>query len=345
MLARISEIETIRGCYETPIVFPVNNEGGPRGKGNSPEYWKEIPDMNTMMLNAYHIKNNPIYDKIKRNKGLHQYFKLDGLFFVDSGGWQNRLYDLKIDPLEILGVQESIGTDIASTLDIPTLPQDSIYTQQNSQYFKSTVSNALKSLRNKEREDMKLYASVHGNNTRFLLNTIDYLKRRGSFDGYAIGGLVAKRSRFYQLVDTILAVRNNIGDKQLHVFGLGGPSIIPLLVYLGVDSFDSSSFMSAGSRRIYYTLEEGSVKLRRIQETKKLPCLCPICRTNSFDEVRAQRKLIAMHNLWTITYELRELKLHIEEGSLESYLSNRFKHNPLIKSAFEYAKTRVRGFT
>lgn len=343
ILARVSEIETFSGCFQTPIIFPVHNAGS-RGKGNSPEYWKEIPDMKTMMLNAHYVKNSPIYGRIKKKKGLHRYFKLKGLFFVDSGGWQNRLYDLNIDPLEILRVQENIGTDIASTLDIPTFPEDSIYKQQNSDFFKKSVDNALTSLRNKELEDMKLYASVNGNNVGFLLNAIDYLKKRGDFDGFAIGGLVAKRSHFCQLVDTILAVRKNIKNKQLHVFGLGGPSIIPLLVYLGVDSFDSSSFLTAGSNRIYYTLDEGSVKFREMQEIKKLPCACPVCRVNSFDEVRAQRKLIAMHNLWTITYELRELKSCIEENDLESYLNRRFEHNPLIKNAYEYAKTRVRGF-
>lgn len=342
MLARISVLETSNGCFETPILFPVHN-AGVRSEGNSPEYWKEIPDMNTMMLNAHFIKNNPIYSRI-RKKGLHKYFKLKGLFFVDSGGWQNRLYNLKMDPVEILRVQENIGTDIASTLDIPTLPEDRIFKQQNAEFLKNSVENALKSLRNKEREDMKLYASINGNNTKILLNTIDYLKKRGEFDGFAVGGLVAKRSNFHEIVDTILAVRKHIGNEQLHVFGLGGPSIIPLLVYLGVDSFDSSSFLTAGSNRIYYMPEKGSVKFQEMPDIKKLPCVCPICGFHSFDEVRSQRKLIAMHNLWNITYELRKLKFCIEEDSLESYLRRRFEHNPLIKNAYEYAKARMRGF-
>jgi 7-cyano-7-deazaguanine tRNA-ribosyltransferase len=342
-LARVGVLETPRGVFETPILFPVHN-AGVRRDGNSPKYWEEIPDMKTMMLNAHFIKTNSIYHRLVK-KGLHRYFNIDGLFFVDSGGLQSRLYNLKIEPIEILRVQEEIGSDIASTLDIPILPDDHILKNQHSEYVKKSVENALICLKSREREDMKLYASVHGNNIAVLLNTIDYLNRRGKFDGFAIGGLVAKRSNFRQLIDLILSVRKHIGDKQLHVFGLGGPSLIPLLVYLGVDSFDSSSFLTAGSNRIYYMPERGSIKFREMPEIHMLPCVCPVCSKSSFDEIRSQRKLIALHNLWTITYELRRLKLSMKEGDLEPYLDSRFGRNPLIKNAYQYAKTRVRGFS
>lgn len=342
-LARVGMLETPRGTFETPILFPVHN-AGVRRDGNSPEYWNEIPDMKTMMLNAYFIKNNSIYYRLVK-KGLHKYFNMDGLFFVDSGGFQSRLYNLKIEPIEILRVQEQIGSDIASTLDIPIYPEDHILKNQHAKYIKMSVENALKCLKNREREEMKLYASIHGNEISVLLNTIDYLNRRGNFDGFAIGGLVAKRNDLYQLIDLILSVKKHIGDKQLHVFGLGGPSIIPLLVYIGVDSFDSSSFLTAGSNRIYYMPERGSIKFREMPELHMLPCVCPVCSKSSFEEIRSQRKLIALHNLWTITYELRKLKLSIKEGDLEQYLDNRFVHNPLIKNAYQYAKARVRGLS
>ncbi|WP_440955298.1 tRNA-guanine transglycosylase [Methanosarcina sp. Mfa9] len=342
MLARVGTLETSNGVFETPILFPVHNAGS-RNDGNSPEYWKEIPEMKTMMLNAHFIKNDSIYQRLLK-KGLHNYFKMDGLFFVDSGGLQSRVYNFEINPIEILRVQEDIGTNIASTLDIPILPEDSITQNQHAEYIKKSVENALNCLKNKEREDMKLYAAIHGNNIKVLLNTIDYLNKRGDFDGFAVGGLVAKRSNFRQLVDTVLAVRKHVGEKQLHVFGLGGPSIIPLLTYLGVDSFDSSSFLTAGSNRIYYMPEKGSIKFKEMQGVSMLPCVCPVCSKNSFDDVRSQRKLIALHNLWTITYELRRLKLGIMEGNLEPYLEKRFEYNPLIKNAYKYAKTRMRGF-
>ncbi|MCX9074320.1 MAG: tRNA-guanine transglycosylase [Candidatus Methanoperedens sp.] len=342
MLARISTIKTSTNELETPVLFPVHNAGS-RGKGNSPKYWEHIPDMKTMMLNAYFIKENPIYN-ILSNVGLHDYFKFDGTFFVDSGGLQGRLYDLKLNPIEILRIQEGIGADIASTLDIPILPQDNITNLQHANYLKTSIKNAILSSRKKQREDMLLFAAIHGNDISVMMNTVDYLNKKGNFDGFAIGGLVAKRSDFRKVVDIVIAVRKKIGDKPLHVFGLGGPSMIPLLTYLGVDSFDSSSFLKAGSKRIYFVPGEGSIEFREMEKLNMLPCVCPVCSDKTFEEVRGKRKLIALHNLWAICYEIRKLKMKIQDGTLEEYLDTRFVFNPLINTAYKYAKAKVRGF-
>lgn len=342
MLARISTIKTSTNEIETPVLFPVHN-AGIRGKGNSPKYWEYIPDMKTMMLNAYFIKKNPIYN-ILSDVGLHNYFKFNCTFFVDSGGLQGRLYDLKLNPIEILRIQEDIGADIASTLDIPILPQDNITNYQHANYLKTSIKNAILSSRKKEREDMLLFAAIHGNDISVMMNTIDYLNKKGTFDGFAIGGLIAKRSDLKTVVDIIIAVRKKIGEKPLHVFGLGGPSMIPLLTYIGVDSFDSSSFLKAGSNRIYFVPGEGSIEFREMEKLKMLPCVCPVCSNNTLEEVRGKRKLIALHNLWAISYEIRKLKMKIQYGTLEEYLDTRFASNPLINAAYRYAKSKVRGF-
>lgn len=342
MLAQIKILETPHGELETPCFFPVYHLNK-KGTGSCPKYWNEIPEQKTMLLNAYGIKKSETFKRILR-LGLEKHFKFSGIFFVDSGGLQTRLHNITLDPIEILRLQEKIGADIASTLDSPVLQKDNIAAQIHADSINNTIQNALICLKNREREDMRLYAVIHGNEIKVMKNMVDYLKRKGNFDGFAIGGLIFKRSNHRNLIDLIIAIRKRIGDKPLHVFGLGGPSMIPLLTYLGVDSFDSSSFLSAGSNRVYFSLERGSTEFHKMEKVSMLPCVCPVCSRYSFDQVRSQRRLIGMHNLWMIALEIRRLKIHIQEQDLESYLEYRFTNNPQIKISYQYAKGKVRGY-
>lgn len=341
-MARIHVIETATRPLETPAFFPVNN-AGMRGEGNGPPYWTEIPDMKTMLLNAHLLNNSSVFQTLSK-VGLHDHYVHDGVFFLDSGGLQHRVYNKKIDPLEILRIQEKIGADIASTLDVLVLPSDDPLSHTYAEHIQTSVKNALFTLQSREREDMKIYVSLQGNHLKSIINMIDYLAKRGNFDGYAIGGLVPKRSDFRRLINIVHAVRRHIGDAPLHVFGLGGPSYIPLLTYLGVDSFDSSSYLKAGSKRVFFLPAQGSVDFCDIGNQEWLPCICPVCSQHTACQVREQRKLLALHNLWMIAYELRRLKVAIQENQIEGYLEWRFQSNPLIYNAYRYAKAKMRGF-
>lgn len=335
-------IETAHGSLEFPTFFPVYHMNK-KGSCSCPKYWNDIPEMKTMLVNAHHIQNSEKFKRISSN-GLHEHFQFNGIFFADSGGLQSRLKNAIIDPLEILRVQEMIGADIASTLDSPVLAEDNIADQSHTNNIQTTIKNALLASENRKREDMLLYAVIHGNDIKVMTNMMDYLKRKGNFDGFAIGGLIFKRYNYRRLIDLICALRKRAGTKPVHVFGLGGPAIIPLLTYLGVDSFDSSSFLSAGSHRVYFTPEQSSLSFQEFPRIAMLPCVCPVCSKNSFEQIRSQRRLIGMHNLWMISYEIRKLKLHILEGDLESYLDYRFMNSPQIKNAYKYAKAKVGGF-
>lgn len=298
--------------------------------------------MNTMMINAYNVREGSIWDKLK-NDGLHRHYSKDGVFFADSGGFQAKRYQINIDPLRILQVQESLGADIASTLDMPVFPNDTIFSITHRDAIQISIKNAIFALQNREHEDMLLYATIHGNDTKMILNMIDYLKKKGTFDGYAIGGLVPKRSDLHKVIDLVFSVRKKIGDAPLHIFGLGGVSMIPLLAYVGGDTFDSSAFLTAGSRRVYYRPGREHIEFKDMNETTFLPCVCPVCSRHTFEEIRSERKLIALHNLWMITAELRKLRTAIQDNEVEPYLEARFQRNPLISEGFRYAKMKVRG--
>ncbi|HQJ87966.1 MAG TPA: tRNA-guanine transglycosylase [Methanoregulaceae archaeon] len=340
-MARIHSLITAHGDFETPLFFPVNDFGD-HGHGSGPKYITEIPDLRSMLVNVHLLRQSGMVDQLSL-RGLHDFFGVNGVFMVDSGGFQAHTDLPRLKHNEILHFQEAIGADIAIPLDTPVFPVDSIAGQQHMVSMQVTIRNALWALENREREEMLVYAPLHGNSSQVMVNMLDYLQRKGDFDGFAIGGLVPKRSDLFAMVDLIVAVRRRLKEKPLHVLGIGGPALIPLLVYLGVDTFDSSSYIRAGANRVYFLPDHGSVSLLDLDLADRLPCVCPVCSVYAAETIRAERRLIGLHNLWMIAYELRKLKLHIRQHDLETYLDHRFARNPVMQDVFRYAKSKMRG--
>ena len=68
------------------------------------------------------------------------------------------------------------------------------------------------------------------------------------FDGVAIGGLVPRARDTELVLDMVRAVREEIGELPLHVFGLGKPEMMEKLIRAGVDSIDSSSHIKLAAQ-------------------------------------------------------------------------------------------------
>jgi queuine/archaeosine tRNA-ribosyltransferase len=132
-------------------------------------------------------------------------------------------------------------------------------------------------------------------------------------------------------------------DKHLHVYGLGGHVYQPLLLYLGVDSFDSTSFIKSAGKRRYLVPGFGGDVLRDLEQLEYLPCSCPVCCDRRLDAIREDRDLLTRHNLWALTIELRRFRYVVEsEKDIETYLDLRFEGNDVTKRAYEKAKQQVR---
>lgn len=144
-----------------------------------------------------------------------------------------------IHPRDVLELQERIG-DIAFTLDFPIPPGTEAKDAQGRQRL--TIANAHWALANRRRRDLPLFACVQAWDERSARDCAREYKSAG-FDGIAIGGLVP-RARDHATVRSIVeAVRTEIGELPLHVFGLGKPEMTELLFKAGVDSVDSSSYV------------------------------------------------------------------------------------------------------
>lgn len=341
MLYRRRTLRTPQRTVETPVLFPVRNIGK-RSSDNTPEYADTIPDFNTAMVNARSIRQREAqWERIEDGASLREEMGVpeSTVVFADSGGFDFQSEEVDTTPEKTLQTQQAIGADIYGTVDVP-LSRDN-RSSRNDHYVEENIDRALRASEAHD-GDALLLASVHGYDPETVRNGIRYLEEHGDFDGYALGSLVPIRTDYTKVINLVLSARRAT-DKHLHVYGLGGIVYQPLLLYLGVDSFDSSAFIRSAGNRNYLLPGFGGEELRNVEELEYLPCSCPVCGSRKLDEIRADRELLVQHNLWALAIELRRFRYMAEaDENVEAYLDLRFQGNEVTARAFETAKQQVR---
>jgi tRNA-guanine family transglycosylase len=341
MLYRERTLQTKHGPVQTPTLFPVRNIGK-RSTDNTPGYTSRIPDLNTAMVNTRAILNrDPQWDRLQGDSTLRGEMGVeeDTIVFADSGGFDFEEQEQDVSPEEILRAQETIGADLLGTVDLPLSRENR--REENQRRIDASTQNAI-AASDAHDGDGHLIASVHGYDPETVRNGIEYLESNGDFDGYAVGSLVPIRTDYEKVTKLILAARRAT-DKHLHVYGLGGITYQPLLLYLGVDSFDSTAFIRSAGNRNYLVPGFGCQPMKDITSLDRLPCACPICGDATLSELRANRELLTRHNLWAIVTELRRFRFMVAaDAEIEEYLEMRFLGNPVTNRAFETAKQQVR---
>lgn len=148
----------------------------------------------------------------------------------------------RITPKLVLELQEQIA-DVAFTLDFP-IPVGMDEAIAHSR-LDLTIKNAGWAINNRRRRDLPLLACIQGWDVDSYVSCAK--SYRGMvFDGFAIGGLVPRSRDEALIIKIVEAVRYEVGDVPLHVFGLGHPKIIEQLFKFNV-SVDSSSYVRAAA--------------------------------------------------------------------------------------------------
>ncbi len=341
MLYRQQELDTPHGTLQTPVLFPVRNIGK-RSSDNTPAYTDSIPDLSTAMVNARAIRNREAqWNRLQNGATLREELGVadETIIFADSGGFDFQRKEIDTTPARTLETQRELGADIFGTVDVPLSRENR--QEVNQQRVSRSIELALEAS-DAHDGDETLVASVHGYDPTTVQNSIRHLERNGEFDGYAVGSLVPIRTDYEKVIKIILAARRAT-DKHLHVYGLGGITYQPLLLYIGVDSFDSSAFIRSAAKRNYLMPGFGGEPLQNIENLTHLPCACPVCSTRSFELVRNDRDLLVQHNLWALALELRRFRYVYEsDEDVESYLDLRFQGNEVTQRAYRLAKQQVR---
>ena len=244
-------------------------------------YWREMS-----MRERYRESNGPY----------------DAPMFLDSGGFK-LLYNAGLSLSEfgihkdteaddILDFQLGLGGDIIASLDYP-LPPGLVHSEAKTRMNRSLQNAFHVAERLAEMDNPPyLYICCHGQSREDIQNYVTQVFERLTEVppfGLAVGSLVPLRgdndsevlSRICGVLD---AIPESARDRiPIHAFGVSG-NLTPVLAYLGVDSFDSTSYIQA-ARSLSYSHPETQKKLK-IMELDSLECTCRICRETCLEEMQ-----------------------------------------------------------
>ncbi|MGM9499647.1 tRNA-guanine transglycosylase [Desertifilum sp. FACHB-1129] len=344
-----------------------------------------VPLMSQVLHFLDFIPNRPHELDKWRKQGIKQRYINDlslknfsSPLFLDSGGfkllWNKSVnlsaYNLSIENEKasqtILELQREFEGDIVATLDYPLPP--GLTQAEAEERMQKSIENAISTaLELQKRSDYQpfLYVAAHGQNRdsmgRYVKQVFDRFQTQNLKNypfGLAVGSLVPLRGshKLLTIVNILQGLQENIPKKRhneipIHVFGVTG-NIVPILAYLGVDSFDSSTYVQE-TRSLSY-IDPVTRRTQPILEMDKLICDCRVCKNANLEEI--QKALmsdirgrpqesghykskyygdIALHNLEMDFQIVDETKKAIEADQLQDYLIQYTENFPQLHSVLE----------
>jgi queuine tRNA-ribosyltransferase len=192
----------------------------------------------------------------------------------------------------------------------------------------------------KQENGQLMYYIIHGGSDRGLRKrSVDFVRSKGGWGGYAIGGALGKdREEMRDIVEHVMGecglrqLRENTG-KPVHVLGVADPKSIKQLVKLGCDTFDSCWATKVARHGAMLcepstTVPSGRINIQSGRWKRahfSLPgCSCHTCSTYSLSYLHHLAKakepvfqsLISIHNLTFMTNFMKDIRRQIEENVL-----------------------------
>lgn len=335
VLGRIGKLKTKNGTITTPALMPVVN---PVNQSIHPMRMKKEFGCEVLITNSYIIKKN-FGDNPDIN--VHDLINYDGVITTDSGAYQILVYGgVDTNPEEIIRFQQSIGSDIAVILDIPTgwnVPRNKVeYTVEE------TLRRARISLPLIDGDDTLWVGPVQGGTHLDLVKKSAMEIGAMPFQIHALGSPteVMEGYHFSVLADMIMVAKINLPpERPFHLFGAGHPIMFSFAVALGCDLFDSAAYVLFANDERYMTLQG----TRHLKNLNYLPCSCPVCRKYDASELKdilkgERIRLLAEHNLHVSMSEVQTIKQAISEGTLWELIETRSRGHPELASALHHLK-------
>ncbi len=326
-LARIGKFKTDHGEIETPAVMPVIN---PNLNFLSERELKDL-GVQAVITNSYIIRRTEKLRDYALKYGVHKLINFQGPVMTDSGTFQSYVYgDIEYNNKEIVDFQKNIGSDIITILDIFSRPDDGYETAKNAVYETYNRLNEIDI-------DNKIIAGpIQGSIYPDLRKISAKLMSKAPY--LPIGGVVPllESYRYDDLIKIIINSKVNADfSKPVHLFGGGHPMFFAFSVLLGVDLFDSASYIKyAKDNRVLYT--EGT---RNLKEIRDFPDWSPLFGRYKPEELlreteKIRLKELSKHNLKAIFNEITEIKERIYENTLYQYVEEKSRAHPSLYRAF-----------
>jgi len=330
-MGRIGKLKIGNKTVETPALMPVINPGKLTIR---PSEMKKLFGTEIIITNSYIIHSSNRLRDAALEKGVHALLDYDGVIVTDSGSFQLMQYhDVEIPNSEIIKFQNDIGVDVATSLDIPTLPD--VPYEKAKRELKTTVERAKEA---RELREGYLNGTVQGSTHLRLRRSSARQMAEMDFEIHPIGAVVPllMQYRFKDVVDIVITAKKELSPaKPVHLFGAGHPMMLSLYVLLGCDLFDSAAYVLYARDNRYMTVN-GTKKL---EELTYLPCNCPVCSKYTPKELMGMKdaertRLLSLHNLHVTYEEISRIKQAIHEGSLWDFVEMRVRAHPKLYFAY-----------
>ena len=346
--ARRGEVLTPHGSFQTPAFMPVGTYGAV--KSLTPEHLSQL-GAEIVLSNTYHLMQRPGVDIIRDHGGLHEFMGWDKPILTDSGGYQvfslakNRKITeegvkfnsplngdrLFLSPESCMDLQMQYGVDIAMVLDECTpYPVEKSVAEISMRLSSRWAQRCRDSFVS---DKQSLFGIIQGGVFKELRDeSLEILTGIG-FEGYAIGGLSVgeSKSELKEIVSYITPKMPISAPRYL--MGVGTPLDIANAVEQGVYMFDCV-IPTRHARNGYLYTSTGEVKIRNSKHKNDFnplddSCSCYTCSnfTKSYLHHLDKTKEIlgstlnTIHNLHFYQKLMRDLRLAIETGTLQTFLN------------------------
>ncbi|MGZ7070517.1 MAG: tRNA guanosine(15) transglycosylase TgtA, partial [Methanobacterium sp.] len=323
-MGRIGVMTTPHGKVQTPALMPVIHPG--KQTLDVKKHGAEI-----VITNAYIMYKNENLKEKALSEGVHNLIDFQGPVVTDSGSFQLSEYgDVDVDNREIIEFQEKIGTDIGTSLDIPTPPY--VKRQRAEKELEVTLERAEEAL--EVRQSLMMNSVVQGSTFPDLRAKCAEIIGKMNFEVYPIGAVVPllENYSYEDVVDIVMSsVEKLPPSRPRHLMGAGHPMVFALAVAMGCDLFDSAAYiLYAQDDRLM--MPDGTYKL---QDLSFMPCSCDICNKYNPNDLQNMKKdqrmkLIAAHNLNISFAEIKKIKQSIIEGNLLELVEQRCRAHPYL---------------
>jgi 7-cyano-7-deazaguanine tRNA-ribosyltransferase len=334
-LARRGRFTTPHGTIETPALLPVVHPD-PARQPVSPEEMRQRLGVGAVITSAYITWRTPPLRSVAESEGIHRLIRFDGPVMTDSGAFQQHAYgSVEVSPEEILAFQNTIGSDIATILDVFTEPEESHEATEAALRTTSARARAGRSAR----AGLLAVPVQGGSHEDLRAESARTASALG--DVLAVGGVVPlmEQYRFPELVRVLLATRAALSPARVvHLFGTGHPMTFALAALFGVDLFDSSAYHKF-ARRGSLMFPDGTVPLEDIRERT---CHCFLCAEVPLNELaerpaEERERRVAYHNLVVSVEEVARVRQAIRDGTLWELAERRSTAHPALRAALREA--------
>lgn len=316
---------------ETPALLPVVN---PHIQDIEPATLASEFGAEILITNAYVVYQSDELREPAETRGIHDVLEFPGAVMTDSGSFQLAEYgEIDVDTETILAFQDTIGSDIATPVDIPTPPDAS---RQRAADDLAITNEALATATNFRESEMLISAPIQGGRFPDLRTSAARQAAQLDLDVYPVGAVVPllRQYDFATIAEIVIAAKEGLGvDAPVHLFGAGHPMMFALGVALGCDLFDSAAYALYARDGRYMTVS-GTETVAALDE---LPCPCPICLEHTPDSLDDDETALAKHNLYVSFAELRRIREAVRAGTLLELVESRVRAHPHLLDGYRQA--------